>query len=150
MSEKLTLILPDVKKDSIERVIEIFTFFNLVKIYEIQGDYYIYGFLKEKTFEQGLMIKIYFPFKHDIFRFIEVFNLIFEYLSIDYFLIIDSIFDGKSFLKYIYGNLEFLKEYNPLKNLKWNEKDKKWMNHKLFNEKMEKLYPDLNYGNKLD
>ena len=54
--------------------------------------------------------------------------------------------NGKSLLKSVYGNLDFLKEYNPLLNLMWNEKDKIWMNHKLFNEKMEKIYPELSYG----
>ena len=32
---------------------------------------------------------------------------------------------------------------NPITNLKWNEKDKIWMNHKLYTEKFEKIYPDL-------
>ncbi|MFW9901813.1 MAG: hypothetical protein ACFFDY_11125 [Candidatus Thorarchaeota archaeon] len=148
LPEKLTLIIPDIKKENIEKLIDIFSFFNLVKIYEIEGDFFIYGFPEEKKFEDGLMVKIYFPFKHDIFRFIEVFNLLFEFLEIDYFLIIDSIFDGKNLLKHVYGSLNFLKKYNPLKNLKWNNKDKIWMNHKLYNEKFEPIYPDLQYGDK--
>ncbi len=148
LPEKITLIVPDIKKEHIEKLIDIFSFFNLVKIYETEGEFFIYGFPEEKKFEDGLMIKIYFPFKHDIFRFIEVFNLLFEFLQIDYFLIIDSIFDGKNLLKHVYGSLDFLKKYNPLKNLKWNDKDKIWMNHKLFNEKFEPLYPDLLFGDK--
>lgn len=48
---------------------------------------------------------------------------------------------GKKFKSY--GDLSFLNSYNPLTNLKWNEKDKIWMNHKLYTEKFEKLYPDL-------
>ncbi|MFX0038444.1 MAG: hypothetical protein ACFFCY_04550 [Promethearchaeota archaeon] len=145
LPEKITFIIPGIKKEDKENLIDIFSFFNLVKIYEIEGEFYIYGFSKERKFEDGLMVKIYFPFKNDIFRFLEQFNLLFEFLQIDYFLVIDSIFDGKALLKHVYGNLDFLKEYNPLKNLKWNEKDKIWMNHKLFNEKFEPIYPDLNF-----
>ena len=51
--------------------------------------------------------------------------------------------DGQNLLKSIYGNLDFLKSYNPLKNLIWNIKDRIWMNHKLFDEKFQKLYPNL-------
>ena len=36
-----------------------------------------------------------------------------------------------------------IKKYNPLKNLKWNDEDKIWMNYKLFTEKFEPIYPDL-------
>ena len=31
----------------------------------------------------------------------------------------------------------------PGGTLIWNDKDKIWMNHKLFNEKFEPIYPDL-------
>ena len=43
----------------------------------------------------------------------------------------------------VFGNLDFLKEYNSLRNLVWNERDNKWLNHKLFNENFEPQYPDL-------
>ena len=51
--------------------------------------------------------------------------------------------DGKSLLNHIYGNLDFLKNYNPLKNLLYNEKDEKYMNTKLYNESFEPKYPEL-------
>ena len=38
---------------------------------------------------------------------------------------------------------KLFKRYNPLINLRWNNKDKIWMNNKLYNEKFEPLYPDL-------
>lgn len=50
---------------------------------------------------------------------------------------------GKTLLKSIYGNLDFFKKFNPLLNLDWNAKDKIWMNHKLFTEKFDPIYPDL-------
>jgi len=33
--------------------------------------------------------------------------------------------------------------YNPIINLKWSDKDKIWMNHKIYTDKFEKIYPDL-------
>ena len=46
-------------------------------------------------------------------------------------------------LKFVYENLNFLKNYNPLMNLKWNDKDKVWMNPKLFTQEFEPIHPDL-------
>ena len=51
--------------------------------------------------------------------------------------------DDTNLIKSIYGNLDFLDSYNALKNLKYNPKDKIWMNHKLFTKKFEFIYPDL-------
>jgi len=42
----------------------------------------------------------------------------------------------------------FPKKYNPLKNLIWNDKNKKWMNHKLFGKVFDYLYPELIYEEK--
>ena len=50
---------------------------------------------------------------------------------------------GNHIIKSVYGNLDFLKNYNPLNNLKWNNKDKIFMNHKLFNEKFDPIYPKM-------
>jgi len=73
----------------------------------------------------------------------QLFDLLFKYLDIKDYLILNDLVDGSQLLKSIYGSLGFLKEYNPLKNLIWNPKDKQWMNHKLFTQKFEPLYPDL-------
>ena len=51
--------------------------------------------------------------------------------------------EGKILIKNVYGKLDFLESYNPLKNLIWNNKDQRWMNHKLFGENFEPIYPDL-------
>ena len=50
---------------------------------------------------------------------------------------------GNEMLESVYGNLDFLEHYNPLKNLKWSVKDKRYINHKLFGENFEPKYPDL-------
>ena len=91
------------------------------------------------------MIKIYFP-QCEIDEFLKLFDLLFEYLEINNYIILTDLANGKSLLKEIYGSLDFLDSYNPLINLKLNDKDKIWINHKLFNEKFEKIYPDLFYG----
>ncbi len=40
----------------------------------------------------------------------------------------------------IFNSEEF---YNPIINLKWSDKDKICMNHKIYTEKFEKIYHDL-------
>lgn len=140
--EKIYIILPNIKQELNKQLIEIFSFFNLGFIYEIEGEYFIYGMSEEVKFENGLMIKLYFP-DCDLNEFIKLFELLFHYLKIEHYLILNDLVDGKNLLKSIYGNLNFLKDYNPLKNLTWNPKDKIWMNNKLFNEKFEPIYHDL-------
>ncbi|MFX1389654.1 MAG: hypothetical protein ACFE9Z_06275 [Promethearchaeota archaeon] len=140
--EKINIILPNLKKYQYDILFKIFSFFNIGYIYEIEGEYFIYGMSEEIKFENGLMIKLYLP-DCQLDEFEKQFDSIFEYLRIKHYIILNDLVDGKDFLKSIYGNLDFLKEYNPLKNLIWNDKDKIWMNHKLFDEKFEKIYPDL-------
>lgn len=94
------------------------------------------------------MIKVYFP-KCIILDFINIFDLLFEYLNIKDYMILKDMIDGTELIKSVFGNLDFLKTYNPLKNLEWNDNDKKWMNHKLFTQKFEPIYPDLFYRNRI-
>lgn len=140
--DKVSIILPDTKQGFNEKVIKIFSFFNVCRIYEIEGEFFIYGFQQERTFENGLLIEIWFP-KCELDEFFNVFDLLFQYLEIKHYIILTDLVNGKTLLKSVYGNLDFLKEYNPLLNLMWNDKDKIWMNHKLFNEKFEPIYPEL-------
>ena len=140
--KKIYIILPDVKKEQNEKLLNIFSFFNIGFIYEIEGEYYIHGFPEEIKFENGLMIKLHLP-DCQLDEFEKLFDLIFEYLGIKHYVILNDLVDGKNLLKSIYGGLDFLKSYNPLKNLSWNNKDKIWMNHKLFDGKFNKIYPDL-------
>jgi len=140
--DKISFILPDTKQEFNEKIIKIFSFFNVCRIYEIEGEFFIYGFQQERTFENGLLIEIWFP-KCELDEFFNVFDLLFHYLEIKHYVILTDLVNGKTLLKSVYGNLDFLKEYNPLLNLIWNDNDKIWMNHKLFNEKFEPIYPDL-------
>jgi len=144
--EKISIILPDIKQDLNETIITIFNFFNVCRIYEIEGEYFIYGFEDIRTFENGFLIEIWFP-RCELDEFFEIFDLLFQYLKIKKYLILTDLVKGTNLLKSVYGTLNFLDSYTPIKNLIWNKFDKKWMNHKLFNEKFEPLYPDLHYGN---
>ena len=142
LQKEIKIILPNIKKELNTTFLKVFSFFNIGFIYEIEGELYIDGFLQEKKFENGLMIKLYLP-KCEIHEFLGLFELLFQYLGIKHYLILHDLVDGTNLIESIFGNLDFLKEYNPLTNLKWNPKDKIWMNHKLFTEKFEKIYPDL-------
>ena len=88
------------------------------------------------------MIKLYLP-QYELKNFHRTFDKIFQYLKIEKYLVINNMIHGNNLLKEVYGDLKFMEEYNPLTNLKWNKKDKIWMNHKLFTEKFEPIYPDL-------
>ena len=72
-----------------------------------------------------------------------LFESIFESLGINHYIILKALVNRKDLLKSVYGDVEFLKKYNPLKNLIWNDKNKKWMNHRLFTENFEIEIPDL-------
>jgi len=140
--EELTIILPNIEKEVISQLIKIFSFFNFGFIYEIEGKYYIKGDLDEVFFENGLLIHLKLPDCH-LGEFIQNFHKIFQYLNIEKYLILNDLLKGIPLLKNIYSNLEFLDEYNPFQNLEWNEKDKIWMNWKLFDEEFNFIYPDL-------
>jgi len=145
--EEITIILPDVKKEHNESILKIFSFFNIGFIYEMEGEYYIHGFKDIVKFENGIMIKLYFP-DCQIDEFENLFDLLFEYMEIDHYLILNDLVDGENLIKSTFNGLKFLEKYNPLTNLIWNDKDKKWRNHKLFNENFEPVYPDMFYGKK--
>jgi len=142
LDNKVLIILPDIKPDIIQKLIKIFSFFNYGFLYEIEGQYFIHGIDDIIKFESGLMIKLYLP-DCQFGEFTKLFYLLFQYLDIKHYIIHTNLINGDELLKSTLGNLNFLEQYNPLKNLIWNEKDKKWMNHKLFTKKNEKIYPKL-------
>ncbi len=143
--EEITIILPNVKQELNKTIIKIFSFFNVGFIYEVEGEYFIHGFDEVIKFENGMMIKLRLP-DCQLDEFEKLFDLIFEYLEIDHYLVLNDLVDGKNLIKSTFKELKLLETYNPLINLIWNDKDKKWRNHKLFNEKFEPVYPDLFYG----
>ena len=143
--EEITIILPDVKKKYNGLILKVFSFFNIGFIYEIEGEYFIRGFEDVIKFENGIMIKLYFP-DCQIDEFENLFDLLFEYMEIDHYIILNDLIDGENLVKSTFKGLKFLESYNPLINLIWNIKDKKWRNHKLFNENFEPVYPDMFFG----
>ncbi|MHA1240271.1 MAG: hypothetical protein ACTSQU_05695 [Promethearchaeota archaeon] len=145
--EEITIVLPDVKKELNGSILKIFSFFNIGFIYMMEGEYYIQGFEEVVKFENGIMIKLYFP-DCQMDEFEKLFDLLFEYMEIDHYLILNDLVDGEDLIKSTFEGLKFLEKYNPLTNLIWNGKDKKWRNHKLFSENFEPVYPDLFYGKK--
>lgn len=149
LQDKLYIIIPDLKEELNKTLIDIFSFFNYGFIYEIEGEYFIYGFPEEVQFKNGLMIKLYLP-DCELSEFIKVFDLLFEYLEVKDYLILNDLVDGSNLLKSIFGDLKFLDSYNPLKNLIWNENSKTWENHTLFTPKFEPIYPDLIEKDKTD
>jgi hypothetical protein len=142
IQDKIYIILPNLKKDIIPKLIKIFHFFNIGFIYEIEGEFFISGFNNEIKFENGLMIKLYLP-KCNIGEFEKLFDLLFQYLDISHYLILNDLVDGSNLIKSVYGDLNFLKEYNPLNNLKWSEEDKVWLNHNILSKTNGFIYPDL-------
>ena len=140
--EKFLIILPNVKNKLNKLITKIFSFFNFGFIYEIEGQYFIKGFDDEIRFENGLVIELFLP-DTNFSEFRQIFSKLFQFLKIRKYLILSDMVNGKNLIKNVYGNLDFLESYNPLKNLIWNNKDQRWMNHKLFGENFEPIYPDL-------
>ncbi len=139
--EKLTFIIPDIEKDLITRLIEIFSYFNLSELYEIEGEYYLDSINDFKIFENGLMVKLYLP-AINLSGFTAIFESIFGYFNIKYYLIWFDLIDGENYLKKFFGK-QIIKNYHPLKNLLWNERDKKFLNIKLFDQNFNFIYPSL-------
>ncbi|MFX1500465.1 MAG: hypothetical protein ACFFDH_05805 [Promethearchaeota archaeon] len=145
--ERIHIILLNPKKESIKILKNLFKFFNLGLVYEIEGEYYIHGSKEKKKVFSGLMIKLYLP-DCELAEFLSIFEYIFQYLKVERYLIITDLVNGESLIKSVYGNNYFLEKYNPLRNLIWNTKAEKWENHKLFSKTFEYLYPELFFEEK--
>jgi hypothetical protein len=146
LRDKVSIILPDIKPKFIEKLLSIFSYFNICHLYETEGEFFISGFPKVKHFESGLLIEIWFP-QCELSEFFDIFDLVFHYLDLKYYLTLTDLVKGKTLIKNIFGMVDF-DSYHPLTNLKWNEKDRIWMNHKQYNEDFEPIYPDLFFSNK--
>ena len=145
--EIIHIILLNLKAETIEVLKRIFQYFNLAFVYEIEGEYYIYGFTKEKKANSGLMIKLYLP-DCELSEFLRIFEYVFQYLKVEKYLILTDLVNGDSLIRSVYGSNSFLKKYNPLQNLIWKPRAKKWINHKLFSKTFEYLYPELIFKEK--
>ena len=143
--EKITIVLFGLTPSTFDRVKTIFFYFNYGFIYEIEGEYFTYGQEQETRFETGAMIELYLP-SVEINEFQRAFKELFQVLGVSKYLVLYDMVESNHFLKSVFGNDKFLNSYNPLANLIWSNKDKKWRNHKVFNKKFEAQYPDLDYG----
>ena len=141
LREHIAIIIPDLNQTQKKKIIEILEFFNIVRISEIKGEYYIHNFIDKITFENGLFIKIWFP-NIEISLYVELINKIFELLNVRFAFFFTEMFKSKSFASSVFSNID-LKSYNPLINLKWDEINKEWVNWKLINENFEFNYPPI-------
>lgn len=121
-NEYIYIILPDLKYNLLDKLVEIFGWFNYGVIHEIDGKYFINGFTNPKTFDSGLIIKLYFP-KCELVEFIQEFEMIFEYLDIEHYLILKDFVKGNTLVKNLYNDLNFFDHYHPLRNVKYEGKD---------------------------
>jgi hypothetical protein len=94
------------------------------------------------------MIKLYLP-DCELAEFLRIFEYVFQYLKVEKYLILTDLVKDDSLIRSVYGNNYFFKKYNPLQNLIWNVKAKKWMNHKLFGKTFDYLYPELIFKEKV-
>ena len=145
--EIIYIILLNLTPETVELLKHIFQYFNLGFVYKIEGEYYIHGFTKKKKVNRGLMIKLYLP-DCELSEFLRIFEYVFQYLKVEKYLILTDLVNGETLIRSVYGNNYFLKKYNPLQNLIWNARAKKWMNHKLFSKTFEYLYPELIFKEK--
>ena len=120
--ESIYLIIPDLNQDSVNTLIEIFGWFNYGFIHEIEGTYFIHGYDKPTEFSHGLMMKLYFP-KCELSEFKQLFDMVFEYLQVEHYLILKDFINGDNLVKNIYENPNFFETHHPLRNIKYDDKD---------------------------
>ena len=144
--EKLYIIVPEINSEAKETLLTLFRYFNYCFIYEIEGETFISGLNEVIRFNEGLFVKLYLP-NCNVGEIEQLFRQIFQILEIEHYIILENMVKNQEFLKSVYGDLGFLKDYNPLLNLKWSPKDQKWLNHKLYDQKFNPIYPNLSYGN---
>lgn len=115
LDNSLTILIPGLTEELKMIILRVICFFNIGRIYEIEGAFYINGFKNEKMFKKGLYINIFFP-NSDLSKFVSLFDLLFEILEISEYLIFKDLVKGNMVIKRIFGN-DFLKFHNPLKSI---------------------------------
>ena len=154
LHEKIRFILPMVSKKNIKTMLTIFKFFNHCLAYEIEGRLYVQGQEKERIFDNGLYVKLYLPGHSTgsvkdidaVGALISVLISAFDILKIENYLILDAMVKPDHFLEHIFEDVGSLKDYNPLLNLRWSNKEKKYLNNKLFDQNNNPVYPDMYNG----
>ena len=97
---------------------------------------------KKRPCRNALFVKLNLP-DCAIHEFYNAFYEIFNLLGLSQYAIFHDLMNENSLMEQAFGNLSFLESYSPLKNLKWNNKDKIWMNKQLLDEKFKFLPIDL-------
>ncbi|MHA1376240.1 MAG: hypothetical protein ACTSR7_18335 [Promethearchaeota archaeon] len=120
--ECIYIIIPSLDQNLVDVLLKIFGWFNYGFIHEIEGKYFIYGFDEPIEFTHGLMMKIYFP-KCELSEFKQLFDMVFEYLQVDHYLILKDFVNGDTLVKNIFEDPDFFKTHHPLRNVKYDGKD---------------------------
>ncbi|TFG24499.1 MAG: hypothetical protein EU532_12510 [Promethearchaeota archaeon] len=120
--ENIYFFIPNLNQGSMDTLIKIFSWFNYGFIHKIEGNFYIQGVEAPLDFEYGLMMEIYFP-KCELAEFKQLFDLVFEYLEIDYYLILKDFINGDILVKNLYEDPNFFDTHHPLRNVKNDGKD---------------------------
>ncbi len=141
LRECLYFIIPDLNEEQVKTIMKLFQFFNVVTISEIEGEFFVNSSEELKKFNNGLYIKLRLP-EMEISPYIDVIFDVFEFLNIEHFIFFSELFKSKKWLNEIFKGID-LDKYNPFINLKWNDFDKIYMNHKLFGENFAPQYPKL-------
>lgn len=151
LHEKIRFILPNISEHTTEMLLRIFSFFNCCEAYKIEGKVYVQGLKNEIEFENGLYVKLYLPDystgtvenSNMIGTLLNVLEEAFEVLGIEHYVILENLLKPESFLDYVLGNKVDLKGYNPLLNLGWDKKNRTYVNHKLYDQQNNPVYPSL-------
>ncbi len=151
LHEKIRFVLPNISKRATEKLLRIFTFFNCCEAYKIEGKLYVQGLENEIEFDNGLYVKLYLPGYNtgnnensdSIGTILSVLEQSFEVLGISHYIILNNVLKPESFLNYVLGESVDLNGYNPLLNLKWDKKNKIYLNPKLYDEENNPVYPSL-------
>ncbi len=122
--ERMYFIIPNIKPEFHNLIRKIFNYFNFGFIYEIEGKYFIEGFPNEIQFENGLFIKFCLP-EFEMNQFLNLFDLLFEYLKIEDYVILMDLINGDNLVKKIIKDFSY-KNHNPLSNLEWDNQTKVW------------------------
>ncbi|MHA1374637.1 MAG: hypothetical protein ACTSR7_10090 [Promethearchaeota archaeon] len=148
LRECLCFIIPDLSEDQVSTLVKLFQFFNVVIIHEIKGEYFLpsrYTASRDEQlikFERGLSVKVRLP-EMEISSYVdEIFNVL-DYLNIEHFIFFSELFKTERWLAEVFKDVDLKNDYNPLLNLKWNDTDKIFLNHKLFTENFTPQYPKL-------
>ncbi len=70
--------MPNLKKKLVKPLIKVLSFFNAADIFEIRGEYFIYGFNQEVKFQTKLLKNFEWDDKDNIYSIAKVFTSKFE------------------------------------------------------------------------